>query len=153
MISLVDDFSARFSPITRERNQLQSCIWYQKPPVVILHRLVFNLLDSEVKVKTAFAEAIGSAECGRRFSTRFSSITRDRNLLETFKLSQKISLVILHRLVYKLSRKVAYLKSEFVQIGRFWAISMVFLDFLRFGRYEWEAGHDDCARGDGWSLK
>ena len=51
-------------------------------------------------------------------------------MLETFKLSQKIPLVILHRLVYKLGRKVAYLKSEFVKIGRFGAISMVFSIFF-----------------------
>ena len=73
-------------------------------------------------------------------------------MLETINISQKISHVILHRLVYKLSRKMVYLKSELVEIGRFWAISRLFLNFLRFGRYEWEAGHDDCARGGGWSL-
>ena len=54
--------------------------------------------------------------------------------------------------MYTLSRKTAYLKSEIFEIGRFWAISGLFPDFLRFGRYEWEAGHDDCAWGDGWGL-
>ena len=83
------------------------------------------------------------------FSTRFSSITRDGSMLETCNLSKKILLVILHRLMYTLSRKTAYLKSEIVEIRRFWAISGLFLDYLRFGRYEWEAGLNDCARGMG----
>ena len=118
--NLVDDFSTRFSSIIRERNQLQRCILSQKPPVFILHRLMYNLSDSEVKVKTAFQRPLGRQNVVDDFSTRFSSIRRDRNMLETFKLSKKNPLIILHRLVYKLSRKVAYLKSELVEIGRFW---------------------------------
>ena len=47
-------------------------------------------------------------------------------------LSQKIPLVILHRLVYNLSRKIAYLKSQIVENGRLSAISGRFLDFARF---------------------
>ena len=62
------------------------------------------------------------------FSARFSLISQERNQLETCMLSQKISFLILHRLVYNLSRKNAYLKSEIVEIGRFWAI----LAFSRF---------------------
>ena len=108
--------------------------------------------NSESTAKTAFSEALGRQNVGDDFSTRFSSITRERNMLQTSKLSQKNCFVILHRLVYKLSRKVLYLKSEIVEIGRYWAIFRVFLDFLRFGRYELEAGHDDCARSDGRGL-
>ena len=49
---------------------------------------------------------------------RFSLIARERNSLQTWKLSQKIPLVILHRLVYNLLRKIAFLKSEIAKIGR-----------------------------------
>ena len=51
--------------------------------------------------------------------------------------------------MYNLSRKIAYLKSEMVEIGRFWVISGIFLDFLRFWHYEWEVGLNDWARGMG----
>ena len=149
--NLVDDFSTRLSLITREQNQLQSWILSQNISLVILHRLMLNLSDCDVKVKTAFQRPLGRQNLFDDFSTRFSTITRDWNMLENCKLSQKIPLVILHRLVYNLSRKVAYLKSEFVKIGRFWVISGLFLDFVRFGSYEWEAGLDNCARGDGRS--
>ena len=64
-------------------------------------------------------------------------------MLQTCKLSQKISLVILHRLVYNLSRKFAYLKSEIVEFGRLWAISGNFLDFFRFWPYAWGVGLND----------
>ena len=67
-------------------------------------------------------------------------------------LSQKISLVILRRLMYSLSRKIAYLKSEIVEIGRFWVISGLFLVSARFCPYEWEAELHACARGDGRGL-
>ena len=56
------------------------------------------------------------------FSTRFPLISRERNQLETCMLSQKIPLFIWHRFVYNLSRKPAYLESEIVEFGRFWAI-------------------------------
>ena len=55
-------------------------------------------------------------------------------------LSQKNPLVILHRLIYNLSRKAAYLKSEIVENGRFWAISGLFLDFVRFCPGRWGGG-------------
>ena len=55
--------------------------------------------------------------------------------------------------MYNLSRKVAYLKSEIVKIGRFRTISDHFLDFAQFCRYEWEAGLTDCARGVGGACK
>ena len=77
-------------------------------------------------------------------------------------LSQKIPLVILHRLVFNLTRKNVYLKSEIAEIGRLWAISGLFLDSSRFRPYERQAGLSDCARGgrrglmiargDGWGL-
>ena len=54
--------------------------------------------------------------------------------------------------MYNLSRKPAYLKSEIVEIGPFWAISGLLLDSARFGRSAWEAGLNDYARGDGRSL-
>ena len=74
------------------------------------------------------------------FSARFSSISRGRNMLQICKLSQKIPLTLLRRLVYNLSRKTAYLKSEIVEIGRFWPFSGLFPDYPRFGHYGWEAG-------------
>ena len=54
--------------------------------------------------------------------------------------------------MYKLSRKIAYLKSEFVEIGRFWDISGLFLDSAQFCRFfpgKWEAGLNYSAPGDG----
>ena len=54
--------------------------------------------------------------------------------------------------MYNMSRKSAYLKSEIVEIGRFWAISGLFLDSARFYRYGWEAGLNDFAPGDGRGL-
>ena len=64
-------------------------------------------------------------------------------MLQICKLSQKIPLTLLHRLVYNLSRKHAYLKSEMVEFGRFLAITGIFLDFLRFWPYEWQVGLND----------
>ena len=81
--------------------------------------MVYNLSDSESTAKTAFSEALGRQNVVDDFSTRFSSITQERNMLQICKLSQKICFVILHRLVYNLSRKFAYLKSEIVEFGRF----------------------------------
>ena len=113
---------------------------------------MYNLSDSEPAGKSTFSEAIGRQNLVDDFSTRFSSITRERNQLQTCKLSQKMSFVILHRLMCNLSTKTAYLKSEFVEIGRFWTISALFLDFPRFCPYEREAGLYDCAQGNGRGL-
>ena len=113
---------------------------------------MYNLSDSEPAGKSTFSEAIGRQNLVDDFSTRFSSITRERNQLQTCKLSQKNSFVILHRLMYTLSPKTAYLKSEIVEIGRFRTISALFLDFPRFCRYEREAGFYNCARGNGRGL-
>ena len=110
---------------------------------------MYNLSDSELKVKTAFQRLLGRQNVVDDCRRVFSSITQEREVLQICKLSQKIPFVILHRLMYNLSRKTAYLKSEIVEIRRFWAISGLFLDYLRFGRYEWEAGLNDCARGMG----
>ena len=55
--------------------------------------------------------------------------------------------------MYNLSRKIAYLKSEIVEIGRFWAISGLFLDSARFCRFEWGAGLNYYAWGDGRGFK
>ena len=74
------------------------------------------------------------------FSTRFSLITREPNTLQTCKLSQKISLAILRRLKYVVTRKNVKLKSENGEIGCFWAISRLFPDFSRFSRREWRDG-------------
>ena len=113
---------------------------------------MFNLSDSESAVKSTFSEAMGRQNLVDDFSTRFSLITQERNQLQTCKLSQKIFLVILHRLMYNLSPKTADLKSEIVEIGRFGTISALFLDFPRFCRYEREAGLYYCARGNGRGL-
>ena len=53
--------------------------------------------------------------------------------VETCKLSQNISLVALHRLVYDLSRKFAYLKIEIVEFGRFGPFLGFFSIFFDFG--------------------
>ena len=73
-------------------------------------------------------------------------------MLKTSKLSQKIPLVILHRLVYNWSQKVVYLKIEIVEIGRFGAISGIFLDFLRLCPFEWRVGLNDSAQDMGGVL-
>ena len=65
--------------------------------------------NSESVVKMPFSEA----------STRFSSITVQKNQLQLFKLFQKILFTILHRLMYNLSRNKIDLKSEIGEIGRF----------------------------------
>ena len=77
-------------------------------------------------------------------------------------ISQKIPLVILHRLMYNLSRKTGYLKSEIVEIGHFRTFCGFFsisLDFVatksetaqRLCPRPW-AGLNAYAPGGGWSL-
>ena len=56
------------------------------------------------------------------FSTGFSLITRESYILQVWKMSQKISFVILRRMVYKFRAKHCYLKSENDEVGRFCAI-------------------------------
>ena len=63
------------------------------------------------------------------YQRSFLSITRERNTLKNYNLSQKIPLAILHRMVSSLTRKNAYLESEIGEIGHFRTIS-VFLTIL-----------------------
>ena len=85
--------------------------------------------------KRPLQKALGLWNIIDRFSTRFSSITREWNTLQVWELSQKISFAILRRLVYDISGNNAYLKSEIGQNGRFWCILGFFTNFRRF--WDW----------------
>ena len=80
----------------------------------------------------AFSAAIGSAIYRRHFLTGSSLITRERRVIQTCKLAQKILHAILRRMVYSLNEKKRYLKSQHREIGRFLCIFAFFSDFPDF---------------------
>ena len=66
-----------------------------------------------------FQKPFGGQNFVDDFSAGFSLITRERSMLQTCRLAQKIQHVILRRMVCDLSGKKLYLKSQFGEIGRF----------------------------------
>ena len=69
--------------------------------------------------KGPFQKPLGRRNFVDEFSIGFSLITRERSVLQTCQLAQKIINAILHRMVYNLSGIEQYLKSPFGEIGRF----------------------------------
>ena len=56
-------------------------------------------------------------------------------------------------MVYNLSAKSSYLKSEIVEIGRFGPFLVFFLDSARYCPYAWEVELNDCALSGGRGLR
>ena len=82
--------------------------------------------------KGHFQKPLGRRNFVDEFSTGFSLITRERCVLQTWNLAQKIRHAILRRMVYSESGNKLYLKSQFGEIGRFSCILGFFRDFHDF---------------------
>ena len=82
--------------------------------------------------KGPFQKPLGQQNFVDDLPTGFSLITRERSVLPTCKLAQKILNVILRRMLYNLNGNKHYLKSRFGEIGHFPCIFGFFPDFHDF---------------------